>query len=142
MIFFNKPDGFKVSFEVVSCFLECRGEILLLLRQKNKPQGGTWGVPAGKINGSETPLQAIKREMREETGFVPKGDIIYHKNIFVSFPDYDFIYHIFSLPIAKKPRVAVNLKEHEKFAWKTPWQTLQMPLIQDLDSCIKLFYRL
>jgi ADP-ribose pyrophosphatase YjhB (NUDIX family) len=50
MISKNKPENFTPKFEVVSCFVEYKNEILLLLRQDHKPQGNTYGVPAGKID--------------------------------------------------------------------------------------------
>ncbi len=50
MISRNKPENFTPKFEVVSCFVEYNDEILLLLRQDHKPEGNTYGVPAGKID--------------------------------------------------------------------------------------------
>jgi len=34
---------------------------------------GVWSIPKGKIEGSEEPLAAARREFQEETGFFPKG---------------------------------------------------------------------
>ena len=41
-----------------------RGELLL-----QKKSDGSWSLPAGAIEPSETPEQAIKREVLEETGY-------------------------------------------------------------------------
>ncbi len=62
MISRDKPEHFIPKFEVVSCFVEYNDEILLLLRQDYKPEGNTYGVPAGKIDEGETPDKAMKRE--------------------------------------------------------------------------------
>lgn len=43
-----------------------RPEYLLLQRES-----GLWQPPCGKIETRETPIQAAKRETREETGFTP-----------------------------------------------------------------------
>jgi ADP-ribose pyrophosphatase YjhB (NUDIX family) len=62
MISKNKPENFNPKWEVVSCFVEYKNEILLLLRQDHKLQPNTWGVPAGKVDIGETIRKAMKRE--------------------------------------------------------------------------------
>jgi ADP-ribose pyrophosphatase len=43
---------------------------ILLVKQYRMPAGKyVWEIPAGKIDAGESPLQAAKREMKEETGF-------------------------------------------------------------------------
>ena len=143
MIFKTTPKNFKSRFEIVSCFCECNDEILLLHRQNHKPEGDTWGVPAGKINKGETKTEAVEREIGEETGFcIPSGKINYFKKIYVKYPDYNFIYHIFRAKIDSRPSVRVNRGEHKNFIWVNPKEALAMNLIMDLDNCIKLFYGL
>ena len=53
MIFIDKPNDFNPKFKVASSFIEHKGKILLLHRQNHKPQGNTWGVPAGKVDNGE-----------------------------------------------------------------------------------------
>ena len=42
------PIDFNPAFEVVSCFVEHNGEILLLHRNNDKSEGGKWGTPGGR----------------------------------------------------------------------------------------------
>jgi ADP-ribose pyrophosphatase YjhB (NUDIX family) len=41
---------------------------LLLVRRARDPYGGTWDVPGGFLNEDEHPLDALRRELVEETG--------------------------------------------------------------------------
>lgn len=43
-------------------------QILIAKRPLNKPLGGLWEFPGGKIEHSETPFVALKRELFEEIG--------------------------------------------------------------------------
>ncbi|MBU1252175.1 MAG: NUDIX hydrolase [Nanoarchaeota archaeon] len=141
MIYKKKPQKFNSRFEVVSCFVEHQGEILLLHRQDYKPEGNTWGVPAGKVDEGEIVLNTIMREIQEETGFaLPPSKISYFDKVYVKYPGYDFVYHIFHACLDHKRKVSINPKEHKDFKWTSPKNALKMPLIQDLDTCIKLFY--
>jgi 8-oxo-dGTP pyrophosphatase MutT (NUDIX family) len=142
MIFLTEPKDFKSKFEVVSCFIEHDGEVLFLHRQDHKPQGNTWGVPAGKIDSGEDMVTAMARELSEEIGYeVRPGQLTYVDKVFVRFPEYDFLYHMFHHLVDKKPDVALNPGEHKDLVWVTPKKALTMNLIQDEDFCIKLFFK-
>lgn len=142
MIYETLPEGFNPQFEVVSCFVEQEGRILLLHRQDHKTEGNTWGVPAGKVEAHETLLEAIAREVREETGFTINNKISYYSKIFIKYPKYDFVYHIFHMAQNEKREAQLDYKEYKGFKWATPKDALKMNLIMDLDACIKMFYKL
>ena len=42
---------------------------LLMVQEGKEEAGGKWNVPAGHIIFGEDPLEAVKREVKEETGF-------------------------------------------------------------------------
>jgi len=143
MICRNKPKDFNSKFNIVSCFVEYNGEILLLHRKDYKPEGNTWGVPAGKNNKEEKILESILREIREETGFnLSPLQLSYFGKVFVKYPEYDFVYHIFCTKLDNIQKVIINNEEHKDFKWISPKKALNMLLIQDLDACIKLFYKI
>lgn len=45
--------------------------VFLTLRSDEVAQPGFWGIPGGKVESGETPLEAAIRETREEVGSVP-----------------------------------------------------------------------
>ena len=143
MIYKRKPKKFNPKFEVVSCFCQFEDKFIMLHRQDHKDRGNLWGVPAGKIDPGETIEQAIQRELVEETGISQKITNLNHfVKVYVRYPDYDFIYHIFSTQLDRKFDVQIDLKEHKGFIWTTPAKALEMNLVPDQDLCIKLFYKL
>jgi len=139
MIYEEIPEDFNSKFEVVSCFVEHEGKILMLHRQDHKPQGDTWGGPAGKVDEGEEIYGALKREVFEETG-VELKDPQHFKKLFVRFPEYDFIYHIFHELLDELPEINLREEEHKDFNWIEPKDALDTNLMMDEDHCIKLFY--
>jgi len=141
MLYIKKPTNFKSQFEVVSCFFEYNGKILLLKRHNHKTQGGKWGVPAGKSNSSEDTIVALVREIFEETGCTAKQqELDFFRSVYVTHPEHQFIYHIFHHRLKKKPTVSINPQEHQEYLWTSPREALNMNLVDDLDTCIKMYY--
>ena len=54
------------------CYLVA-GDRLLMLRRKKEPFSEHWTAPGGKLEPGETPVEAIRREMMEETGLRVDG---------------------------------------------------------------------
>jgi 8-oxo-dGTP diphosphatase len=141
MISKREISGFKSRFVVVSCFIENDGDILLLHRQDNKPQGNTWGVPAGKVHNGEEPRAALVREIQEEVGLTIKQlQVSFFGKYYVRYTEYDFVYEIYHLILPKLPFIRMNILEHKAYMWLRPEVALRLKLIQDEDFCIKEFY--
>lgn len=141
MIYFNQPEVFNKKFEIVACFLERNGKFVLLHRQDHKSEGDTWGLPAGKVDQGEDKLDAMEREIREETGFIVGDDKPkLFKTLYVKYPDYDFVYNMYYLNIKDDFDVKIEINEHKDFTWVTPRAALEKNLIRDLDACIRLYY--
>ncbi len=143
MIYTEKPEGFNSKFEVVGCFFEHDGKLLLLHRKDTKPEGNTWCVPGGKVDPGETPVDALLRELREETGYHAQyTEPIHSHSMYVRYPDYDFVYHTYSVSLSEPHTVVVEQSAHKAFDWVTPEQALEKNLITDEDVCIKLHYKM
>lgn len=141
MISRTELERFNPKFEVVSVFIEHNGEILLLRRQDYKPQGNTWSMPAGKVNKGEDLLSALLREVEEEIGARTEGAAYrYFEAYQIRYPEYDYRYHVYHLPIDERLAVALNTEENKEYIWITPSEALKLELIPHEDDCIKWFY--
>jgi 8-oxo-dGTP diphosphatase len=61
-----------VQYEVAVVFLfDTRGRLLMQHRDEHAPVGpGKWALPGGRLDEGETPLEAARRELFEETGLL------------------------------------------------------------------------
>lgn len=141
MIYTKNPKHFSPTIEVVGCFMEKHGEILLLCRNKSKPQGGKWGIPAGKIDYGESKEEAMKREIIEETGYVGSFEkLTYKDHIFARIDNVDLVFSIFHLPIPEPFLIKIHKHEHTTYSWIKPEEAFRLDLMEDLDICIKQMY--
>lgn len=141
MIYPNLPDDFYPRFDIASCYVMHDSKFLLLHRLPEKSQGGKWGVPAGKRETHEDARTAMARELEEETGIRVNIDTFTaHGFVNVRHPEHDFVYHMFSLVLDKRPSVSLKQNEHQDFRWVTPQEAFSMPLVDDLDWCIQYYY--
>jgi ADP-ribose pyrophosphatase len=73
------PDGFEIKRAIVQhggsaviMPVDARGRILLVKQYRLPARQYLWELPAGRVDEGETPLQAARRELTEETGFRAK----------------------------------------------------------------------
>ena len=142
-IYLKPTPQFKPRREIAALYIENGDLILLLHRHANKSQGNKWGIPGGKIDKNETPLEAVIREVQEETGYdFSKQPIETLETVYVEHTEKDHIvYHMFRTKLQGDPSaVKINYNEHKGFTWVTPADAMRMDLIQDEEPCIKLVY--
>lgn len=144
MIYDTPPDGFNPKISVSACFIECGNQVLFLKRSQNVSQPGTWAIPGGKVEKSETPEQAIRREIIEECGFALTAPIYLH-TVYIRYPEYDYTYHMFKQVFADKPDVKLDLKDSDTYEWLTRVQAEEIyargELILDEMPCIERVYK-
>jgi 8-oxo-dGTP diphosphatase len=62
---------------VVAGIIEWDAKVLICQRRAGKALGLKWEFPGGKMRPSETPRQALERELREELGVATKiGNVV------------------------------------------------------------------
>ncbi|MFA4954230.1 MAG: NUDIX domain-containing protein [Patescibacteria group bacterium] len=64
------PRVFTQTFGVVAAFIEREGKFLLVKEKHPGLDFGKWNHPAGWIDLGEDPVAAVRRETREETGYL------------------------------------------------------------------------
>lgn len=127
-IFTEKPDHFIPQVEVAAVYLQLDGKTLFL--QRSGSERGYWGVPAGKIENNENPLQGALRELAEETGFVlpDESKMVEVRKLYMKKPSISYIYHMFSVELTSQPRISLS-KEHLNFGWFSSEEVKTLPLM-------------
>lgn len=64
------PEGPTAVYLRALCFV-FHGDALLLIHRQQEPDAGFWNAPGGKVDRGEDPLDAARRELREEAGIEP-----------------------------------------------------------------------
>lgn len=73
------PEGVAIDREIVRhagaavmLLLGERDRVLLVGQYRLPPRKYLWELPAGRLDAGESPLEAAKRELREETGYTAR----------------------------------------------------------------------
>ena len=106
------------------------GQVLMIRTHK---WSNLWGIPGGKIKWGETSVEALRREIKEETSlavtdieFVLVQDCIHSKEFY---RDAHFVLLNYTCRCAGEPAVKLN-DEAREFRWVTVAQALEMPINQ------------
>jgi len=96
------------------------GYKFLLLKRNSRYMFGLWGQVAGKVEDGETAIQAVIREIQEETGHRPTA--LYSADIIESF--YDIEYNTIQLipafvAILDSADIVLS-SEHSEYRWVGP----------------------
>jgi 8-oxo-dGTP pyrophosphatase MutT (NUDIX family) len=141
-IYDSKPNDFSPKIEVAATYVNANGKLLLLQIGSHKSEGGTWTVPAGKIELGEEPVQGAKRELFEETGIqlASEKDLRSLGTLYIRKPNFDYVYHLFGIDLGSIPSVRLSL-EHRSYQWVSRNEAEKMPLMHGATQALEAYYR-
>lgn len=118
MIINPSIESFNSLFSAVGCVCFHNDELLLLKRFEDKSFPNMWGVPTGKIERDETPIQSIIRELYEETRIVLSANRLKLVDTFrITTEEMSFKYTLFYADFDLMPDVKINSLEHKEYRW-------------------------
>lgn len=132
----------KKEIHVVGAVIVQSGKIFCAQRGRNKTLPGKWEFPGGKIEHGESPIEALKREIKEEMDC----EIQVGKQIEHTIYEYDFgIVHLttyYCRIVSGKPQ----LTEHTDSKWLVPaelneldWAPADIPAIETIKKEMNFF---
>lgn len=122
----------------VTCFLEFKGEILILLRSNRvRSYKGIWGGVSGRIENQLTPIEQAKLEVKEETGLLDEDIISITEGKVAMLDDYEIkiikAVYPFLFKIKDPDKIKIDW-EHTQCKWIKPSeieQYLTMPQLKE-----------
>lgn len=107
---------------VSSWIINKEGKILLQQRSFNKEKNpGRWARTGGHVDAGENPIDAVKRETKEEVGLIPDDYIIIEGEIFKSNDSSDpyFTYNYVFITDKKEEEFILQKEEVERVKYYT-----------------------
>ena len=125
---------------VVGCIFEYEGKFVLLHRRAHKPNGNTWGLPAGKVEPDESDEAAMLRELREETGYEARlSELRYVREDEYQFDGDPFVFVVYKLALDGPYDVKIEAAAHQAYQWITWSEAMKMPdLVPGLHTVLEL----
>jgi ADP-ribose pyrophosphatase YjhB (NUDIX family) len=112
-------------------------QVLMIRTQK---WSNLWGIPGGKIKSGEPSVEALRREIKEETGldvgeimFVMAQDCIRSREFY---REAHFVLLNYTCRVEGRPAVKLN-EEAQAFRWTAPAEALAMPLNQPTRALLE-----
>ena len=89
------------------------------------------GVPGGKLEKGETPLQGLAREIWEELALSPKDiELQFVRSVYVRHPKVKYQLHLFRWVLESIPTIILNPNEHYNYLWQPIKAFGNLPLLE------------
>lgn len=139
--YIEKPSDFGVELEVSTVFMEYQKKLLLLHRAQCELSPQTWGIPGGKLEKGETPVEGLTREIWEELHLVPKPkDLEFIRSLYVRHPKVKYQLHLFRWILTSVPSITLDSTEHYNYVWQPIEKFAELPLLEGQLEAFKFVY--
>jgi len=112
------PNSVRLPIQVQGIlFSKVHGEIQYLLLKRHSERGGFWQPVTGGLEGGETRVEALKREVLEETGIKNLVRIIedvYHFELSTPLHEKEFVYGV---EVLHTKEIEMDNIEHSEYRW-------------------------
>lgn len=119
-------DARPLLLVAAAALVDADGRVLLARRPAGKSMAGFWEFPGGKIDGGETPEQALVRELAEELG-IDVGQSCLAPLCFASH-DYDRFHLLMPVFVLRKWTGKISPREGQELAWVAPARLASYPM--------------
>lgn len=109
----KSPSAPVPEYRVAVALVRWQDRILIGKRPTDKMLGGLWELPGGKLCKEETPIQAVKRELREETGLQIRV-VRQYQPVHHAYTHFRVVLHPFECKIVTG---AATAREHTEVRW-------------------------
>ena len=125
-------------------FRRRNGNIEYLMLKRLSTRGDFWQPMTGGVEEGETTLDALKREIREETGIVNIRKIIENLHVFgFQRPKVGFVKeYAYGVEIGSDDQITIDCKEHSEFKWCSYEEALRLLKWDDNKIALKNLHAL
>lgn len=134
----DKYTSYKTNLSVVA-FLRCQGKILLLKRAMTKKvDPGKYTGVGGKVEPGESFVDAVVREVQEETGLTISSEKLVPNGIFqIADPENDAEWVITAFMVETDEEVKIEPSEDGEFHWLRPEKLTGLPVLPDVADYLE-----
>lgn len=118
------------------------GEILVLKRNKDVPEGSTWGLTGGSLNDGLSPKDAVIKKVFAEIGYlIDKDKLVFEKEFHWIRSDMEIYFSVFMQKVSEgEVMPELDLAGNVSYKWETPVELYKRkdlmeglyPILEDL----------
>ena len=107
-------------------FRKGNGKTQYLIAKRIPERGGFWQPITGGLEEGETEIEALKREIREETGIKNLVRIIEDVHYFEFSDPHLMKAYVFGVEMSPNEKIVIDEKEHCEFKWCSFHEALRL----------------